>query len=319
MADLIEFNQNWGLAFKLSKEIINTIDKIKEISSPLNDSFLVSQGYIPYRRKDLVLRYGNEEGNNIVDKRLWHSEDKIDENWIKEIHGRDISKYEYEARGLYVNYGSHVASFVDLKFFNHKRLLIKEITNPRVVAGIVDEIYVNDPQIISVILKDNDDDYLKLELLWCTINSELASFYHFNASPKATKGAFPKILVTDINNFPISKHILDKNVKINLHILRSYIICTFKSNLLMKSFFEQVIDSVIYEMYFPNEFHSAGKEILKHLGDLNPITEEMSPEQKLSIVQSEFERLYDPNHPVRNNVETLDSVEEVRIIREALK
>ena len=87
----------------------------------------------------------------------------------------------------------------------------------------------------------------------------------------------------------------------------------------MKSFFEQVIDSVIYEMYFPNEFHSAGKEILKHLGDLNPITEEMSPEQKLSIVQSEFERLYDPNHPVRNNVETLDSVEEVRIIREALK
>lgn len=30
-------------------------------------------------------------------------------------------------------------------------------------------------------------------------------------------------------------------------------------------------------------------------------------------------RLYDPNHPVRNNVGTLDSVDEVRIIKEALK
>lgn len=45
----------------------------------------------------------------------------------------------------------------------------------------------------------------------------------------------------------------------------------------------------------------------------------MSDENKLAIIQSEFERLYDPNHPVRNNVETLDSVEEVRIIKEALK
>lgn len=45
----------------------------------------------------------------------------------------------------------------------------------------------------------------------------------------------------------------------------------------------------------------------------------MSDEQKPAIIQGEFERLYEPNRPVRNNVETLDSVEEVRIIKEALK
>lgn len=37
------------------------------------------------------------------------------------------------------------------------------------------------------------------------------------------------------------------------------------------------------------------------------------------IIQSEFEQLYDPTHPVRNNLETLDSIEGVRIIKEALK
>lgn len=76
---------------------------------------------------------------------------------------------------------------------------------------------------------------------------------------------------------------------------------------------------LIYFLYFPEEIKSADKEILKHLGDLKPITDEMSEEEKLAIIQSEFERLYDPNHPVRFAIETLDSVEEVRIIKEALK
>jgi len=72
-------------------------------------------------------------------------------------------------------------------------------------------------------------------------------------------------------------------------------------------------------LYFPEELKTANKEIIKHLGDLMPIKDEMSEEEKLAVIQSEFERLYDPNHPVRNNIETLDSIEEVRIIKEALK
>ncbi len=87
----------------------------------------------------------------------------------------------------------------------------------------------------------------------------------------------------------------------------------------LTTFYEALIDAIVYELYFPEEIKSAGKEILKHLGDLKPITDDMKEEKKLAIIQSEFERLYDPNHPVRFAIETLDSVEEVRIIKEALK
>lgn len=38
-----------------------------------------------------------------------------------------------------------------------------------------------------------------------------------------------------------------------------------------------------------------------------------------AIIQRQFDRLYDPNHPARNNLETLDSVDVVDTIREALK
>ncbi len=84
-------------------------------------------------------------------------------------------------------------------------------------------------------------------------------------------------------------------------------------------FFESLLDSIVFELYFPTELKSAGKEILKHLSDLKPITDEMSDAEKLAIIQGEFERLYDPDHPVRTAIETLDSVEEVRIIKEALR
>ncbi|OAV68593.1 hypothetical protein Barb6_02103 [Bacteroidales bacterium Barb6] len=45
----------------------------------------------------------------------------------------------------------------------------------------------------------------------------------------------------------------------------------------------------------------------------------MTDGQKLAIINSEFERLYDPYHPVRNNVETIENVEVVRIIKESLR
>jgi len=92
-----------------------------------------------------------------------------------------------------------------------------------------------------------------------------------------------------------------------------------KDETIISNFYESVLDSISFELFLPTELKSANKEVLKHLGDLKPITDEMSEEEKLAIIQAEFERLYHPEHPVRFAVETLDSIEEVRIIKESLK
>lgn len=92
-----------------------------------------------------------------------------------------------------------------------------------------------------------------------------------------------------------------------------------KDQYLQSAYFEQLIDALVYELYFPDELKAAGKEILPHLGELTPINDDMSDEEKLAIIQREFDRLYDPRHPVRNNLETLDSVEVVRTIHDALQ
>ena len=139
-----------------------------------------------------------------------------------------------------------MATYVDPKYFNQKRLLIREITNPGIIACIVEEEFVNDPQIISVIQKN---ELFPVEYLWAILNSKLATFYHFNSSPKATKGAFPKILVYDVNNFPLPKDISEADkesiVKIANEILtKKHADCDFDSSEL-----EEQIDRIIYKMY----------------------------------------------------------------------
>jgi adenine-specific DNA-methyltransferase len=81
------------------------------------------------------------------------------------------------------------------------------------------------------------------------------------------------------------------------------------------TFYEYIIDACIYEFYFPEEIHAADKGVIGHLQDLPPINDTMSDEQKLAIINNEFVRLYDPYHPVRNKVETIQNVEVIRIMK----
>ena len=147
------------------------------------------------------------------------------------------------------------------------------------------------------------------------LNSELHNYIFKLTSTNSNVNGY------EVNNLPIISSHISSDI---LCLVVDYLILLTKllqrKNLnIQVSFFDSLASAICYELYFPEEIKAAGKEILKHLGDLKPITDKMSEEEKLAIIQSEFERLYNPNHPVRFAIETLDSVEEVRIIKEALK
>lgn len=242
---LLAMNQNWGLAFYLGANDIKVINQISSSIDSICNHYDVSQGYIPYRKSDLIKIYGKEEGERIVKERLWHSLQPLDNTYIQEIYGRDITKYSYHSTGEYVKYGKHLACYVDLKFFNSSRLLVREITNPQIIACLLDELFVNDPQLISVIVRD---ERYSLEFLWGILNSKLATYYHFHHSPKATKGAFPKILVQDIKGFPLP---IASNEQISsLGKVSKKVLTKKKSNLSTDtSALENQIDFLVYHLY----------------------------------------------------------------------
>jgi type II restriction/modification system DNA methylase subunit YeeA len=88
-----------------------------------------------------------------------------------------------------------------------------------------------------------------LECLLAIFNSKLATFYHFNSSPKATKGAFPKILVYDVNNFPLPKHI-DNATQGKIETLVNQILTKKSQNYSADTKdLENQIDQLVYQLY----------------------------------------------------------------------
>jgi len=156
-----------------------------------------------------------------------------------------------------------------------------------------------------------------LKYLVSVLNSSVSDYYFFQITAKIAGGR-KRYTKQYVEQVPIP--VITKQQQLPYEKLVEYVILAkSKADDIVFKFFESLLDSIVFELYFPEEIKLAGKEILKHLGDLKTITDERSEEEKLAIIQSEFERLYDPNHPVRFAIETLDSVEEVRIIKEALK
>lgn len=188
-------NQNWGLAFKLDAKTLQLTSKIRKHETKLIDYFPeLSQGLIAYDKYQ-----GQDEAT--IKNRIYHSFEKK-KGFKPWLYGEDVTRYNIKWNEKeYINYCEGIANPREPKFFNGKRILVREITNPRIFATITNEELYNDPAIL--IVKENEKGSITLNALLGILNSKLATFYHFNSSPKATKGAFPKILVEDLRVFPI--------------------------------------------------------------------------------------------------------------------
>ncbi len=148
------------------------------------------------------------------------------------------------------------------------------------------------------------------------LNSSTCWYYLKNTGTVLANGYF-RYMPRYVQSFPLPDP--DKHASGLLDLLSLYVIESKKNDDIVYGFFEAVIDAMVFELYFGSEMKRAGKEIIKHLGNLKPITGAMSEEEKLALIRTEFERLSHSDHPVKRVLETLDEVEEVRVIREALK
>jgi hypothetical protein len=181
---------NWGLVFRLDAKVMSAVSKIRNVGQQLKDRFpLISQGLIAYDKYQ-----GQSE--EIIKNRVYHSEKatKTNSRWLK---GEDVTRFSVKWNEReYVEYSPKLANPRKPEFFQKPRILVREITNPRVFAAYTEEDLYNDPALINILV-ENDLEFDRHALL-AILNSKVASFFHFNSSPKATKGAFPKILVNDI-------------------------------------------------------------------------------------------------------------------------
>lgn len=345
--------------YKISQSLLDDDVLILEEPSTLEVKKKVEKSGIPLKHKGVKVNLGIKTGYNpafYIDQDKYDefvSYDKKTKKILKPLaRGRNIKKYKISNSGTYL-----INTHNGLKKADIPRVMVEEDypaiyrhllqfeeqlgkrgdkgdhwTNLRNCAYLD---LLEGEKVIWITLSDranfafddgtyiiNNSSYFltgkKLKYLTAVLNSSVSEWY-FNLIGPSTGMGTTRWEKTYVEQIPVPK--TDSKTEARILLLVDYLMYLKEQSkrTIIESFFEQLTDAIISELYFSEEIKTAKKQILPHLGDLKPITDEMSDEDKLAIIQSEFERLYDPNHPVRNNLETLESVEEVRIIKEALK
>lgn len=235
---LLAMNQNWGLAYFLPTSIRNVVNLISSSPLAVKDVFPeISQGLIAYDKY-------KGQSEEIIKSRAYHS--FVYKDGLKKwLWGEDVTRYNLTWNGKeYIDYCNGIANPRNPSFFVGKRMLVREITNPSIFAALIEIEAYNDPSII--IVKESRD--YPIEILVGIMNSKLATFFHFNHSPKATKGAFPKILVQDIKEFPLPKVNSDER-KILMRLVDDVTTIKKGKSIAETSVLENQIDFLVYHLY----------------------------------------------------------------------
>ncbi|MCO5936888.1 Eco57I restriction-modification methylase domain-containing protein [Mucilaginibacter sp. RB4R14] len=257
---------------------------------------------------------------NSIGKRVFLKK-KENKNDIPYLKGTQLHPFYIEEASNFLRYNYQDYLDPDIDTFRFSKDILD--VNPKIcyrqtankIIAAVDRQSQFCDKTVHVIVNKKGNSY-DLNIVATLLNSELFLFLYREISQEGEGRAFSQVKTTYIKKLPF-KYLDDNNISvISFYLETGYSIISESISL---NFFKTLLDGIVYELYFPKEIKSAGKEILKHLGNLKAITNDMSEEEKLTVIESEFMRLYDPNHPIRVAIETLDSVEDIRIIKEALK
>ena len=84
---------------------------------------------------------------------------------------------------------------------------------------------------------------------------------------------------------------------------------------LMLAYWEQILNGLVYELYFPDEVHGAGLRIFDLVAQAGlPDIESIPESERLPTLREKFEDLYEGHHPVRIALDKLQTLDTVRII-----
>lgn len=234
------------------------------------------------------------------------------------LFGKDIKRYHITFKKNYIEYDrKHLNRARDENIFKSKKIILQRISGGSfpLTAAYDEGVYYTFNSVNNIILKENYQNLIKY--LLGILNSSLINWYYgilFSNQSDLTVN----ISKTYLETLPIKT---TNELAIKTVSTLSNIIIFLKSNLTdeMSFYFEQIIDGLVYELYFENEIKQAGCDILKYLTDLPEITDDMNDDEKMKIITKVFNKLYNKESPVRKNLFFMDSVNEIAIIKKSLE
>ncbi len=150
----------------------------------------------------------------------------------------------------------------------------------------------------------------KIKYLTALLNSKLCNYQLFESAPKTGMG---DLIISVQALEPLLVFYPNEKEENLFNDIIDFILVLKKENK-NTTFFERLIDAMVYELYFPDEIKAADAEVLKHLSHLPGLKDEWSEAQKLATIEKVYQELSNPAHPLAIATERMKTVPEVRII-----
>jgi hypothetical protein len=112
----------------------------------------------------------------------------------------------FEWKGSWLNYGPWLSQPREISTFSEPRVLIREVTGryPKMLlAAPTIELYLNNKSILNVICRPQSQ-YTPW-VITGILNSKLGSFIFKHSGVKANRGLFPKVVIADLQKFPVPR------------------------------------------------------------------------------------------------------------------
>jgi hypothetical protein len=201
----------------------------------------------------------------------------------------------------------------DVEYFESPKIVVPQRSLQN-TFGYNESSWYASADVYFVIQKDSK---FKLKYILALLNSKLYYSWFYHKGKR--KGDSLELYLIPLSETPIKKAIV--SVQEIFEKIADYIIeCkTQKSkgysvNSLIDSFFESLNNLLVYELYFEEEITDADISVMKYLQNLKQISDIKDPNERMRIIQSEYERLNSKGHPVGDALFNMDTIELINVI-----
>lgn len=189
-----------NIALQKDVDGMSIVKKILEKSNPLSNFCEVKTGLKAYQIGKGKPKQTEKHKSN----RVFHSQEKLDESYLKYLEGRDVKRYFLGWGGQWLKYGNFLAEPRSMELFTGERILVRQIPSKppySINATIVNEPILND--INSMVIRNFQGVSPKYVL--GVINSKLTTYWFVNTFDKFQRKTFPQFKINELATFPIFK------------------------------------------------------------------------------------------------------------------
>lgn len=251
-------------------------------------------------------------GIQTYDRRKFVSNKKESIHYKPVVDGVNVNRYLLKEPTEYVCFTPEaIKSGGNATVYEKERILVRQIGKFPEGCYCPSQIYTLNT-IYNIFV--NEDSSVELRYILALINSKVINYYWLNVFSD-NKKTFPKIKKSPLESIPIvnaSKKVqlIIVNIVNIIELLLSNKVKTTISNTIsnihISEILSEIIDAMVMELYFADDFENEGVEFIKYVErDLESIEGKTEIEQ-IEIINKAFQKINEKDNEIRNNLKLMD-------------